>query len=146
MGRQKLMILSDRRAQRLRSEPVIRRKRSFPMATDGAQTVLVRCSNSRIVRRCLGAYLFQARRIWNHLPTSLRFLLPGRAYGRHLHALVRLRAERRQNFATFFLRNRAELELMRRLLDQKGHGSSLDISVLGCSKGAEVYSVLWAIC
>ena len=115
------------------------------MATDGAQTVLVRCSNSRIVRRFLGAYLFQARRIWNHLPTSLRFLLPGRAYGRHLHALVRLRAERRQNFATFFLRNRAELELMRRLLDQKGHGSSLDISVVGCSKGAEVYSVLWAI-
>jgi hypothetical protein len=53
------------------------------MATDGAQTVLVRCSNSRIVRRFLGAYLFQARRIWNHLPTSLRFLLPGRAYGRH---------------------------------------------------------------
>jgi chemotaxis methyl-accepting protein methylase len=66
-------------------------------------------------------------------------------YGRHLHALVRLRGERHQYFSTFFLRNRAELELMRRLLDQKAHGSSLDISVLACSKGAEVYSILWTI-
>src|SRR2546427_8228546 len=30
---------------------------------------------------------------------------------------------------------------MRRLLDQKGDGSSLQISVFGCSKGAEVYSI-----
>ena len=34
---------------------------------------------------------------------------------------------------------------MRRLLTQKAHGSRLDISVLACSKGAEVYSILWAI-
>jgi len=34
---------------------------------------------------------------------------------------------------------------MRRLLNQKAPGSRLDISVLACSKGAEVYSVLWAI-
>ncbi len=59
--------------------------------------------------------------------------------------MVRLVAVRRQYFATFFLRNREELELMRRLLDQKPHGSSLDISVLACSKGAEVYSIQWTI-
>lgn len=34
---------------------------------------------------------------------------------------------------------------MRRLVDQKPHGSSLEISVLACSKGAEVYSILWTI-
>ncbi len=34
---------------------------------------------------------------------------------------------------------------MRRLLDRKVPGSSLDISVLACSKGAEVYSILWTI-
>jgi chemotaxis methyl-accepting protein methylase len=34
---------------------------------------------------------------------------------------------------------------MRRLVDQKAHGSHLDISVLACSKGAEVYSIVWAI-
>ena len=69
----------------------------------------------------------------------------------HLHALVLLsrdynmRTTRRQYVATYFLRNRPELELMRRLLDQKGDGSSLQISVLGCSKGAEVYSIAWII-
>ena len=34
---------------------------------------------------------------------------------------------------------------MRRLVDRSPRGSGLDISVLACSKGAEVYSVLWAI-
>jgi len=83
--------------------------------------------------------------IWKHLPRPLSLLPPIRLYGRHLHTLVRMRATRRQAVATFFLRNRPELELMRRLLDQKGDGSSLQISVLGCSKGAEVYSIAWTI-
>ncbi len=93
----------------------------------------------------MGAYLSQSRRVWNNLPSSLRLHLPGSAYGRHLHNLVRLHADRKQYFATFFLRNRAELELMPRLLDQKPRGSRLDMSVLACSKGAEVYSMVWTI-
>jgi chemotaxis methyl-accepting protein methylase len=118
--------------------------RTFSMATDGSQT-FVRRANLMILRRCLNAYLFLVKRIWNHLPTFLRSLSLGRVYGRHLHGLVRLLAERKQYFATFFLRNRAELELMHRLLEQKAHGSNLDVSVLACSKGAEVYSVAWTI-
>lgn len=86
-----------------------------------------------------------AIRIWKHLPASLRLLPPGRRYGRHLHTMVRLHAARKQYFGTFFLRNRPELELMRSLVAQKCHGSSLGISVLACSKGAEVYSFAWAI-
>jgi len=46
---------------------------------------------------------------------------------------------------TFFLRNRPALQLMRRLAQQKPHGSTLRIAVLGCSIGAEVYSILWTI-
>jgi chemotaxis methyl-accepting protein methylase len=110
------------------------------MARDETQTIL-----QSAFSRFLGAYLFQTGRIWNHLPPSFRLFSAGRAYGRHLHALVRLHADRRQYFATFFLRNRAELELMRRLIDQKPPRSSVDISVLACSKGAEVYSILWTI-
>ena len=34
---------------------------------------------------------------------------------------------------------------MRRLAGQKPHGSTLRIAVLGCSIGAEVYSILWTI-
>jgi chemotaxis methyl-accepting protein methylase len=85
------------------------------------------------------------RRIWVRVPTSLRVCSPGRAYGRHLQALVQRLSERRQGYGTFFFRNRPELELMCRLLDPITRGSSLDISVLACSKGAEVYSILWAI-
>ena len=43
------------------------------------------------------------------------------------------------------MRNRAELDQMRRLLEQKAPNSSLDIALLACSKGAEVYSFVWAI-
>jgi len=34
---------------------------------------------------------------------------------------------------------------MRRLAQQREHGSTLKIAVLGCSIGAEVYSILWTI-
>src|SRR6266550_8145547 len=110
------------------------------MARDGTRTVL-----QSTFARFLDAYLFQIRRIWNHLPTSFRLLSAGHAYGRHLHALVRFRADRQQYFATFFMRNRAELELLRRLMEQKPPRSNVEISVLACSKGAEVYSILWTI-
>src|SRR5260370_29015393 len=37
------------------------------------------------------------------------------------------------------------MELMCRLVDQKAPGANVAISVLACSKGAEVYSILWSI-
>jgi SAM-dependent methyltransferase len=48
-------------------------------------------------------------------------------------------------FYTSFFRNRPLLELAYRLSDKKCEGSNLAISVLGCSIGAEVYSILWTI-
>jgi hypothetical protein len=91
--------------------------------------------NSRIFRRVLGTSI---RGIWIYLPVSLRLSSPGQAYGRFVHALILRYARREQAFTTFFLRNKAELELMRRLLDRNTPGSSMDIADLGCSKGAEV--------
>jgi len=85
------------------------------------------------------------RRGWAYLPESLRLSPPGQAYGRLVHAIVRNHSERTQYFGTFFLRNRAELELMRRIVDRKPAGSSLNIAVLACSKGTEVYSILWIL-
>src|SRR5271163_1021006 len=82
---------------------------------------------------------------WAHLPESFRLSSPGLALGGRVNALVRGHANRLQNFGTFFLRNKAGLELMRRLVDRKALGSSLNISVLGCSKGTEVYSISWIL-
>ena len=102
-------------------------------------------SNSKILRRIVAEYLWQAGRIWKHLPPSVRRSRLAYAWGRHLDRLVRVHAERKQYFATFFLRNRAELELLSRLAGLKPHGARFDMTVLACSKGAEVYSMAWAI-
>lgn len=110
------------------------------------QTVLARMSQSRFLRKYLGRPYFLVNMwIWNHLPASLISWRPLRAYGAHLHSLIQLRATRRQSVGTFFLRNRPELELLMRLLDQRRQGSSLDLTVLACSKGAEVYSISYAV-
>src|SRR5579872_1946348 len=101
-------------------------------------------TNSRVGRKCLGAYLLQSKRIWNYIPARLR-PTSDRVYGRHLHTVARLQAERRQYFATFFLRNRPELKLISQLVAQRQHGSDLNLAILACSKGAEVYSIAWSI-
>jgi chemotaxis methyl-accepting protein methylase len=98
-----------------------------------------------MIRRCLEEYLLQSGRIWRRLPTAFKNHSIGRAYGRHLHGLVSRYSRRSQSHGTFFLRNRPELQLICRLLDQKAQGAHVAISVLACSKGAEVYSILWSI-
>jgi SAM-dependent methyltransferase len=111
-----------------------------------SQSFLSRIVKIRIFGKSpVGAYLLLNRWIWNRLPPSLTTLRPMRSYGIFLHTLARLQATRKQSFGTFFLRNRPELELIRRLSNQKSNGTSLKISVLACSNGAEVYSILWTI-
>jgi chemotaxis methyl-accepting protein methylase len=82
--------------------------------------------------------------IWRRLPASWRSKRPLRGYGSHVHSLIQLR-ERTQATGTFFFRNRPELELLVRLLDQFPSGSTVDMTILGCSKGAEVYSFSYIV-
>jgi chemotaxis protein methyltransferase CheR len=97
------------------------------------------------IRRLETAFLGLNERIWQRLPASARELRFVQAYGGWLHTLVRRHANREMYLGTFFVRNRPALELMRRLTEEKPHGSTLRIAVLGCSIGAEVYSILWAL-
>jgi hypothetical protein len=90
-------------------------------------------------------YLRVAGRIWRRIPAPLRSVPALVSCGVHLHSLVLRFVDRRQNHSTFFLRNRPELELMRRLVAQANYGSSMDIAVFACSKGAEVYSIAWTL-
>ena len=62
-----------------------------------------------------------------------------------MHALIQLRSARRQYIGTHFFRNRPELELLVQLLAGKPAGSVLDMAIVACSKGAEVYSMAYAI-
>src|SRR5207244_12590888 len=97
---------------------------------------LARMSQSRFLRKYLGRpYLRMNIWIWRHLPASLASWRPVRRYGCHLHNLIQWRANRTQFVGTFFFRNRPELELLIRLLDQKRQNSTLNLTVLACSKG-----------
>ncbi len=117
----------------------------FPTEQGPGRAISARFAGSNLARRFITTYISQLKRIWRCLPDSLRRQSAGQRFGKYLHALVRSQAERKQYFGTFFFRNRAELELMRRLLDQKAPNAGVEIAVVACSKGAEVYSMLWAI-
>ena len=111
-----------------------------------SQSILSRMSQSKFLRRYLGRpYLHLNFWIWNNLPAALAAWRPVRAYGIHLHSLIQLQAARRQFVGTFFFRNRPELELLVRLLDQKRDDSTFGVAVLACSKGTEVYSISFTI-
>jgi SAM-dependent methyltransferase len=91
------------------------------------------------------AYLIVNQKLWRFLPTSITSGAPLRRYGKFLHRLARAHGKRGQAFSTFLLRNRPALELIRRVAERRSQGATLRVAVLGCSTGAEVYSVAWTI-
>ncbi|HUB13744.1 MAG TPA: CheR family methyltransferase [Acetobacteraceae bacterium] len=93
----------------------------------------------------IGVFFRLSEMLWKFLPTGATRLGPLRAYGSGLHAIARMRLNRTFYFGTFFLRNRPQLALAGRVAEQVNHESGLRIAILGCSIGAEVYSILWAI-
>jgi chemotaxis protein methyltransferase CheR len=105
-----------------------------------------RMAGSRILGRSpVGAYLRASEWIWWRVPRSLRAPGLATAYGRIMHGLVRRMGDRRQYLGTYFLRNRPQLELIRRLANERAATGGARIAVLGCSVGAEPYSILWSI-
>ncbi len=90
-------------------------------------------------------YLAFARRVWRRLPPHWQRTPAALMAGTHLHRLVLRHQPREQNHSTFFFRNRAELALLTRVLDAFPQGARLELAILGCSKGAEVYSFAWTI-
>lgn len=123
-----------------------RRPRSWRNTGQVSHTILAKAARLQLFRKSpAGFYLRLNKWISEIIPAGVRNFYPTRAYGAWLHSLVRLHATRRQHFGTFFLRNRPALELMRLLAEEKAKGSTLRIAVLGCSIGAEVYSILWTI-
>lgn len=96
-------------------------------------------------RSPVGIYIRLNAWLWKRLSLRLRDTELMREYGTILHKIICRRADRRQFTGTFFFRNRPQLELMRRLTMQKPAESTLNIAILGCSIGAEIYSILSTI-
>jgi chemotaxis methyl-accepting protein methylase len=107
-----------------------------------AEDSIVRKSITKAAAR---RYLRAGKWAWRRMPGGIVASAGGQAFGRHLHRVVQWAEPRNQLFGTFFLRNRPELELLGRLLRGMDRGSVLHIAVLGCSKGAEVYSISYSL-
>jgi len=110
----------------------------FPFVTNGGAWKILGKSP-------INVYLGLNRRLWRKLPPSLCTLGPVRSYGDLLHTLARRHGVRAQAPSTFFLRNRPQLELIQRLIEQRAKNDTLRVAVLGCSIGVEAYSVAWII-
>ncbi len=108
----------------------------------GREPWLARVIRLRVAGKSpIGAFLRLNRWLWRSLPPAMTRLGPMRSYGSFVHALARIQCVRGQAFSTYFVRNRPELELIRRIVERKTHGETLRVAVLGCSFGAEAYSV-----
>src|SRR5271157_5283729 len=97
------------------------------------------------LRRSPDLYKAMALRIWRWSSTAFPDSRTVQAYGSRLHRLKQRLVERSQSVSTYFFRNRPQLELIVKLLDEAPCGSTVSIAVLGCSKGAEVYSISYVI-
>jgi len=91
------------------------------------------------------AWLRANKLLWDALPSSVTGTRAMRRYGTALSKLARVKGVRAQAFSTYFLRNRPQLELIRRLLSRWSEGETIRVSVIACSIGAEPYSIAWAI-
>jgi SAM-dependent methyltransferase len=106
---------------------------------------LMRLARLRIFGKSpASAYLRINHGLWNKLPASIIALPVARRYGNFLYAVAQIQTTRGQLFHTFFFRNRATLELVKRLVERHTT-DSLRVAVLGCSIGAEAYSISWRI-
>jgi SAM-dependent methyltransferase len=117
----------------------------FPSPADDG-FLLTRLAKLRIFGKSpVNAFLRLNRVLWNNVPASFMALTLIRSYGNFLHTLARMLGVRGQAFATHFLRNRPQLELIRRLVERRTKADVLRVAVVGCSTGAEAYSVAWRI-
>ena len=96
-------------------------------------------------KRLINRYVRLNGRLWRKLPASLSALGFVHLYSDLLHELARRHGGRAQDLGTFFLRNRPQLELIRRLIDRYAKTDTLKVAVLGCSTGEEAYSIAWRI-
>lgn len=83
--------------------------------------------------------------LWKRLPRPARSWKVTRTIGHLIHRRVcRLRERGGGNYTRFF-RNLPQLEVLRDLALAMPRSNPLKILVLGCSTGAELYSLLWMV-
>jgi SAM-dependent methyltransferase len=87
------------------------------------------------------------RALWRRLPPDLQRFRPVLRLGQFLHRIVLMRNAgiRWQNPGTHFVRNRAELAFLARLVGNLPPKAPFSVAMLGASVGAEATSMAWAM-
>jgi chemotaxis methyl-accepting protein methylase len=87
--------------------------------------------------------------LWQRLPSGLRERPPARFVNSWIHTFSRKFSSRKQSHmaptTTRFRRYPPLLLTIADLIKNLPHGDTVRLCVMGCSTGAELYSVLWAI-
>jgi SAM-dependent methyltransferase/mannose-6-phosphate isomerase-like protein (cupin superfamily) len=117
----------------------------LPLGEDSGDLVTRLLRKKILGKSPVNAFLGLHRRLWSRLPATLNARGPVRSYGDLVHTLARMQNVRGQAHSTYFLRNRPQLELIQRLAARAAKSGVLTVAVLGCSTGAEAYSIAWAI-
>lgn len=85
-------------------------------------------------------------KLWEHVSTHWREREPMLTLGSWIHRAVVRFGGRSQSLGTWFLRNEPLLLTIRDLVADEFQASErLSLCVVGCSTGAELYSVLWIL-
>ncbi len=96
--------------------------------------------------RKLGALLLKVNtNCWEWVPESVKKSRFGLLWGRWIFRLVEVRGGRNQLTTTYFFRSRAEIYQWLNIVDNLMPAPELNISIVGCSEGAEVYTLVYAI-
>jgi chemotaxis methyl-accepting protein methylase len=85
------------------------------------------------------------REVWDHLPPPAVEKSPIRDLGHLIHRAVRKYGDRSQSLSTYFLRNNPLIETLTDQIRSLHPSGNLRLGIIGCSTGAEVYSVIWMI-
>jgi SAM-dependent methyltransferase len=87
-----------------------------------------------------------SEKIWYRLPEKITNSRPFIYAGKVIHRKVCM-WQKREPWALYtrFFRNRSQLEVLCNLISQRPLNSALKLAVLGCSTGAEVYSIIYFI-
>lgn len=99
---------------------------------------------SKILTTSGNAVLWINQCLWTLVPESFRQSRLGLLWGRAIFRITGLR-KRRQLTTTWFFRNRPELAQLAELVQQMPDPGTLRMTVVGCSEGAEVYSILYIL-
>jgi chemotaxis methyl-accepting protein methylase len=88
-------------------------------------------------------------RVWQRLPVGLQERPPARYINRWIHTIARKFSSRKESHmapkTTRFRRYPPLLLTISDLIQDFQFGATVRLCVMGCSTGAELYSVLWAI-